>query len=241
MQSAGLKNWMIHRAKTVKLVWPHGVADAAGIEPATLALVEAIGNLRHVGRSARSYLARALKVSVRELESLDAGRIDWIGDERIVDFDLLSINASKQSASDAPIALPCPKHRGVPILGRILATGIVEHFDDWTPEDGPRLAVRYAGVPDAFALQIAADFPPFAVDTCLVFQVIPQGQLMDDQLALLTHGHGEVVTELCVVRREGHALRRCAASQQGLENAFIAITEIHRAARVIGCDSDRAG
>ena len=66
----------------------------------------------------------------------------------------------------------CDATKGIPILGRVLESGTVEHFDYWTPEEGRRVPVRYPGLPDVFSLELTCDVPPFMKGQCLVFQPI---------------------------------------------------------------------
>src|SRR6185437_6552317 len=84
------QKWLAHRAGSIGLSWPQGVADAAGVSAALLNSIGDTGNLRNIGRGARGYLARALQISVRELEALADGEIQWIDDGRIVAIDRLS-------------------------------------------------------------------------------------------------------------------------------------------------------
>ena len=146
----------------------------------------AIEWLAGASRSARAYLARALKVSVRELEALAAGRIQWINDERRVDFDRLCATKKRPSHDKIPTAKSCDATKGIPILGRVLESGTVEHFDYWTPEEGRRVPVRYPGLPDVFSLELTCDVPPFMKGQCLVFQPILPGEIRDGELMLVT-------------------------------------------------------
>ena len=56
-----LGNWIVHRSKVVRLAWPHGVADAAGVAPALLDSLAGAGNLEHVSRGARGVSGSRLK------------------------------------------------------------------------------------------------------------------------------------------------------------------------------------
>ncbi|HZL34697.1 MAG TPA: hypothetical protein VFC78_05255 [Tepidisphaeraceae bacterium] len=226
-------HWLLHRSGLLGIPWPAGVADAAGLPVAALQAMADAGSLAHTSRSARGYLARAMKVSVRELEALADGRTQWIADERILDIDRLSPTCLRPDLGAALVPTPCAIHRGMPILGRVAPTGIVEHFDAWTPEDGPRLPVRYPGLPDAFAVELAGDVPPYSAGMCLAFQLVPPGELADQELALLTRSDaGE--TQLCRVCREEPMqlrLQGCGASQRDL---IVAMADIVRAARILG-------
>ncbi|HET6250011.1 MAG TPA: hypothetical protein VFE47_20135 [Tepidisphaeraceae bacterium] len=232
--SSKLRSWFIHRAAIVNLAWPLGVAEAACIEPNRLDAILADAKLEYIGRSARSYLARAMKISVRDLEALCGGRIDWIPDGRKVDFDRLSPVIAPLPATKYE-AYICRAGFGIPILGRILETGVVEHFDDWTSEDGPRLSVRYAGLPDAFALELTVGIGSWFAGECLVFMAIVPGEIRGGEITLLCRDSSEGQSELCVVERAAESLsctiRPVAGSQLP---RMIALADILRAARIVG-------
>lgn len=181
-----LAEWMNRRANLLGLSWPDGVADACGLAPGALRIIGVSPGLRGVSRSARGYVARALKVSLRDLESLAAGGIDWIPDNRIVDYERLAMSASKPPPIGQPAPHSCPLHLGVPILGVISAGGIARQWTDASAEDVPRLPCRYLGFPDAFALSLCADFPGDGPEANLVFIAIPPGELIDGETALVT-------------------------------------------------------
>jgi hypothetical protein len=232
-----LSDWLRHRAGLLSLSWPQGVSEISGVPVAALNLIQRRQTLRGLGRSARGYLARALKVSVRELEAIGAGRIDWIADNRVLDLDRLTPNSARPIDRAAGAAVASSLHCGVPILGRILETGLVEHFDGWTPEDGRRIAVRYPGVPDAFALELEIDLPPYVAGGCLVFQTIPPGEVADGEFALLTSDE----TELRVAYRDGSmSLRTQPIAATGRRLRVIAMCDILRAARVIDYSAPRS-
>jgi hypothetical protein len=230
-----LEEWLSHRARIVGLSWPDGVAAASDVAPETLHSIESTGTLRPLGRSTRAYVARTLRVSVRELEALAAGRIQWIADERVVDLDRLSPNAVRPLRPRAPKPFACQLSHGVPILGRVLGTGRVEHEDEWTAEDGRRLPVRYTGVPDAFALELTADTLPHCAGTCLAFQVLPPGELCDGELALITRGPPEAESALYRVGRVEPLSLRLRPAMVGIDQSLLVpLEQILRAARVIG-------
>jgi len=229
---ATLDVWIVHRSAVLGLSWPKDVADLCGVEPAALAPLAA-GDLRRVGRSARGYLARALKVSVRDIEALAAGRIAWIDDARRVEADWLRPAMPRPPARGA--ARPCKPSHGIPILGRILGTGRVEHDETWTPEDGRRLAFRYSGVADPFALQLQASLPPHQAGSILVFQTVLPGQLRAGDLSLITCGERETETELGIVYdRAADALWRRTVGVMGGDPKRVQLADILRSARVIG-------
>jgi hypothetical protein len=191
--------------------------------------------LRPIGRSHRAYIARTLKICLRELEALADGRLKWIGDDHIVEVERLSPNSTSAARTAAPMAIPCRIAHGVPVLGRILSTGVVEHDDPWTPEDGARIPVRYPQVPDAFALELKAAAAPHGTGACLVFQLIPPAEFNEGELALLSRGEAEAETGLFRVHHEPPmSLQLLPAMRCVREPVVVATAEILRAARVIG-------
>lgn len=211
---ATLRQWLIHRSALLGLNWPEGVAEAAGISPDALRAVGEHQTLSGIARSARGYLARALKVSVRDLESLAAGRVGWIDDARQVDRD--------RTSPGVAIEIPCALAVGVPIVGRIISDGRVEQ-DDRPPQDQRRLPIRYKGAPDAFALELMQDLGDFRGGTLLIFQPAPPGELREGELALLSRAEMEVRKIDKVV---GLSLR--------VGSNVVPLEDVLRAGRVIG-------
>ncbi len=192
-------HWLTHRAQMLGLAWPDGIHDLTGLTPRALQSVRQQGTLRPIGRSACACLARALKVSLRELEALAAGKISWITDDRIVDLDRLHTAPTPREL----IAMACPLEQGTPVLGRIEDTGRVRHHEDWTADDGPRLAARFRGLCDPFALEWPGNAPPHLGTSHLLLQPIRPGELQPGQWAVLTRDPGETVSELWIVEQRG--------------------------------------
>src|SRR4051794_29366804 len=116
---ARLTEWLRHRQDLLGMASAEDLAEAAAISPGTITTILQTGTLRHVGRSARSWLARALKVTVRDLEALASGRIDWIDDSRMVDFDRLApapLRIARESIADNLHPIPCRPEVGIPIV-----------------------------------------------------------------------------------------------------------------------------
>ncbi len=222
--------WICHRARVVGLSWPDGVADAAGLPASQLTALGTTGNIATLSRSARGYLARALRISVRELEALADGRLGWIDDARVFHVDRYSGDINRGAAS----AISYPSSSGVPILGRILEDGHVEHNENWTPQEGRRLSVRYRDMPDAFALELLCDTPVCPAGGILVFQPVVPGELCDADLAVITCEPMDSETLLCAV--SVHApmtLGLRVATGEQCELLFVQRGNILRAARMI--------
>lgn len=228
-----LEQWIIHRAGLIGLAWPDGVADACGLPPTTLVSIRSTGRLAGVGRSARGYLARALKVSVRQLEALAEGKIAWIDDAHSVDLDRFSPYALLPAKPVPPIALPCRHGLGVPILGKILEHGIVESSTAWSPEDGARLPVRYRGAADAFAFELAVETAMYPAGAVLAFRLIAPGELAENELALITLTPSAAECRLHRVRWHSPQSIQLLPDRERGESAIVSLGDVIRAARLI--------
>ncbi|HWE93725.1 MAG TPA: hypothetical protein VG269_07090 [Tepidisphaeraceae bacterium] len=230
-----MSHWVLHRARALGMPTAGALADESGIALETVEAMLEAGSLNRVGRSARGYLARALKVSLRDLESLDAGSAQWIPDARRVDLDRLSPAVARSLPVAIPQAIACAAGRGMPVFGRITEGGAVEHCDDWTPLDGRRLRVRYPGIPDAFALELAVDVLPHYAGASLAFQVIAPAGLQPGELALLTRGDSLAETRLCEIERiDADILHLLAPSELRVPFPPAAVGVILRAGRILG-------
>src|SRR5947209_188281 len=109
---AALSDWLLHRQQVLGLDSSESLSDASGISAATLDAIVARGTLAGVGRSLRGALARALKVTVRDLEALDEGLVEWIADGRVIDLDSLAPSHMRLAVS-APTPIDCLDSRGV--------------------------------------------------------------------------------------------------------------------------------
>jgi hypothetical protein len=230
-----LSAWIIHREQLLEIASHDALADVCGVPRSTIHTIADCNSLTHVGRSVRAYLARALEVTVRDLEALAGGKIDWIADDHRVDAARLTPSALRTDprvAAIAPAAIQCSSSQGVPVLGRIDCDGRAELLDDVASETLARLPVRYRGSPDAFALRTSslADYPP---DATLIFRGVPPGQLPDGHSALITRGDADGECLFCYIEREGNLSLRLI-SPAGEAGPLVPMEMIVRAARVIG-------
>ncbi|MDB5294008.1 MAG: hypothetical protein JWL69_5249 [Phycisphaerales bacterium] len=229
-----MSEWVLHRAKVLGMTNVEALADESGIALETVQTMLEADSLRCVSRSARAYLARALKVSVRDLESLDTGGANWIADNHQVDLDRHAPSATRSRTTKTPIPVSCPTGRGVPIVGRVISGGVVEHIDDPPAADGRRLDVRYPGLPDVFALELVVDVPPYSSGRFLAFQVIAPADVCAGELALLTRCDLPE-TRLCRVECvEAMTVRFLRPAPAEHPVPPVALSDIPRAARIIG-------
>ena len=228
--------WLAHRAALLGIGSHAQLADAAGLPPEAIEAA-ATGSLGRVGRSARAWLARTLEVTVRDLEALAAGRIDWIADDQRVQFDRYApaaLRITPRPSAVAPVAQPCGGNRGVPVVGRIVAGGRVEFFSEFAAPDGPRLPLHFRSAPDAFALHASVGNGAFPNETSLVFRALPPGELVDDEIALLTRSDANGESQVCHVRKAGPMQLRLLSPGGSSCGDMLSTEIIVRAARVIG-------
>jgi SOS-response transcriptional repressor LexA len=148
--------WLDRRSRLVGIRTQVDLAEASGISGRTINRIYAESKLGECNRSTRIWLARTLKVSLRDLEAIDEGRIKDIPDDRIVEWDHSAGVAG--GVSDArgkrPVAV---EEGGVPVLGRVAAGGMVESVEDFDEELGRRLPISFPGTSRVFALEIDGD------------------------------------------------------------------------------------
>jgi hypothetical protein len=230
----GLSNWIAHRQKLLGIDSHQHLAEISVLPISTIASIIERRSLDRVGRSARMYLARALEVSVRDLEALSGGKIDWISDDHRIDAARMtpaSLRTDSRVASSIGAAVSCAPSQGVPIVGRIDVNGNAQLLEDWSSENLSRLPIRYRGMPDAFALW-ATSLPENPPQNAVIFRGVPPGQLPDRQLALITRGDADE-SLYCYVEREGDLSLRLI-TPAGEEGPLVPMELIVRAARVIG-------
>ena len=140
MTERRLTDWVKHRMRLLGIQDEQGLAALSGNAEGSLARFWQTGGLKGLQRSACRRLGWALQVSLRQLDGIDSGRIDWIDD------------ADRYSAwlGDAPCSLPassaalprgshCEPPQGTPVLGRIDWTGRIEPDECWDQQLGRRL------------------------------------------------------------------------------------------------------
>lgn len=187
--------WIDHRAALLGLQTAAELANRSGIQPATLDAIVRRSSLRGVDRSTRAWLARALKVPLREMELFAAGKTPAIPDCRIVDLDrpggVAAARANPPDNRNCPRSIPAPAGRGVPIVGRIVSSERIMWFDAQIPESRSHLSITYPGLTDLFALSVAENLAPDAAEgQCLIFRNEPPPHLSPGDIVLLTFTDG---------------------------------------------------
>lgn len=210
--SSHFVSWLIHRQTLLGMEGANALADSAGVSKAIIDKMLGAGSLRGIGRSARSALARSLRITVRDLESIASGQIEWINDAQQVDWDRHTPDSMR---AVAPASQPrlyearwCTPAHGVPLVGNLVEGGLAQFFETNPSDATERLPVRYSGAPDAFALMATCPIESYPAGAALVFRALPPGQLENGQMALLCGAEGIVDGMVCqVMTREQQTLK----------------------------------
>lgn len=156
------------------------LAEQSGVSKDTLHNAILARSVLVLERSQRRWLAAALRVSLRKLEQLDSGQIEWIDDDHVVDIDLPSRPRPRQEhdpiywAPRESIA----EDGGAPLVGHIQANGAAEPDEDWHLEWGRRLPARFGKGRDIYALEIAGS------SQSIVFRNIPPWEFREGPAAI---------------------------------------------------------
>ncbi len=148
-----LTQWLDHRMEVVGIERWKDLAEYSGLSRQAIRDMNTCGSLNVLSRSERRLLAAALRVSLRKLEQLDAGTIDWIEDKHIYDAVTQSRPLPWQE-SDPACWVPketTPEERGTPLIGSISPCGKAEPDEDWQEEWGRHLPYRYGKGRDIYA------------------------------------------------------------------------------------------
>jgi hypothetical protein len=132
------------------------LAEYSGVPLDTIRDMNTSGSLDVMNRSERRHLAAALRVSLRRLEQLDEGRIDWIEDQYFYDAGVQG-RPSPAQENDPEYWRPKetkPEDRGTPVIGSIRCNGKAEPDEDWQEEWGRCLPTRYGKGKDIYALEL---------------------------------------------------------------------------------------
>src|SRR5689334_16517746 len=80
-----LAQWLDHRMEVVGIDRWRDLSDLSGVPLQSLRDMRAYGSVDMLSRSERRLLAATLRVSLRKLEQLNDGQIDWIEDSYVYD------------------------------------------------------------------------------------------------------------------------------------------------------------
>jgi len=151
-----LVQWLDHRMEVMGWETWKDLAEYSGLPEALLREATAEGGLAVLNRSQRRWIAAALRVSLRKLEQLDRGEIEWIPDDHVADIDgrrqplrRQEDDAAQWISADVPVV-----DRGTPVVGHIRADGIAEPDEDWQEEWGRHLPARFGKGYEIYALEL---------------------------------------------------------------------------------------
>jgi hypothetical protein len=153
-----LTQWLDHRMEVVGLNRWKDLSEYSGVPQEVIRDMNTCGSLLVLSRSDRRSLAAALRVSLRKLEQLDAGQIDWIEDKHVYDVGVVGRPTPSQE-SDPAYWVPKeakPEDRGTPLIGKIRASGKAEPDEDWQEEWGRHIPQRFGKGHDIYGLELDA-------------------------------------------------------------------------------------
>lgn len=184
--------WLQHRCQLAGVPTQQELAEVSGISLRTISKIFTEGTIAKTERSTKMWLARTLKVSVRDLENLDAGEVKWIDDDRVVEWEQPYGLRGLGQKPKLNVAGADAERRGVPVIGRVTAGGVVESFE-FAPDDVYRLPVEMPECPSAFALEITGDSmtPLYQPGECVILRPIPREQMRDGEDAMIQLDGGE--------------------------------------------------
>jgi hypothetical protein len=175
-----LTQWLDHRMEVVGFYTWKDLSQYSGIPRQTIRDINADGALKPLNRSERRLLAAALRVSLRKLEQLDYGQIEWIEDSHVYDVGVQGRPAPWQE-NDQAYWMPKevkPEDRGTPLIGNIRSNGRAEPDEDWLEEWGRCVPRRYGKGNDIYALEVERS------GQSIVFRNIPPWEFQEGEAAV---------------------------------------------------------
>jgi hypothetical protein len=151
-----LTQWLDHRMEVVGIETWKDLSEYSGVPQEALRDMNTCGSRLVLSRSERRMLAATLRVSLRRLEQLDDGQIDWIEDSHFYD---VGVQGRPSPSQENDPAYWFPKEtqledRGTPVIGSIRSSGKAEPDDDWQEESGRFIPLRYGKGKDIYARAI---------------------------------------------------------------------------------------
>jgi hypothetical protein len=151
-----LIEWLDHRMEVVGVETWKDLSEYSGVPQEAIRDMNTCGSLQVLSRSERRLLAVTLRVSLRKLEQLDAGEIDWIEDKYVYDVGVVGRPTPTQE-SDPAYWVPKEakaEDRGTPLIGRIHENGKAEPDEDWREEWGRHIPRRFGKGHDVYGLEV---------------------------------------------------------------------------------------
>lgn len=175
-----LVQWLDHRMEAVGLDRLKDLAEQSGVSLQELRDVRAYNTTDVLSRSQRRLLAAALRVSLRRLEQLNGGDVDWIEDTYVYDAAVAGRPLPAQE-NDPAYWAPRPQEeteRGTPLVGRVRPTGQAEPDEDWQEEWGRQIPRRFGTGQNIYALELDDS------GTCVVLRNVPAWEFREGQAAV---------------------------------------------------------
>lgn len=185
-----LLEWLDHRKDVVGLETWKDLAEYSGVSLQVLDEVRASQTLSYINRSERRCLAAALRVSLRKLEQLSDGTIDWIEDSYVYDVDTRRRPSADREECDAVFSMlkdVQPGDRGTPVVGHITRSGRAEADEEWQEDWGKRLPARFGRGQGIYAMEVEG------MDRCVVFRNVAPWEFRTGQAAIYCWNGWEAV------------------------------------------------
>jgi hypothetical protein len=171
--------WLDHRMDVVGIDQRKDLAEYSGLQQETIHDLFAYGRLGALNRSERRSLAGSLRVSLRKLEQLDEGAIEWIEDRHVYDAGMPGRPLPSQE-NDPAYWMPKeanPEDRGTPLVGSIRSSGQAEPDEDWQEEWGRHIPQRFGKGHNVYALELAS------TGQAVVFRNVPPWEFREGPAA----------------------------------------------------------
>jgi hypothetical protein len=175
-----LTEWLDHRMEVVGLNRWKDLSEYSGVPYGTIREMNTCGTLDVLSRSERRLLAAALRISLRKLEQLDSGQIDWIEERHFYDVASQGRPAPWQE-NDPAYWMPMetkPEDRGTPVIGSIRANGSAEPDEAWQEDSGRHIPQRFGKGKDIYGLELEG------VGQSIVLRNIPPWEFREGQAAV---------------------------------------------------------
>ena len=184
-----LFQWLDHRMEVVGVEGWKDLSKQSGVPLQDLRDAKAYGTLDVLCRSELRRLAGTLRVSIRWLEQLSEGLIDWIDDSRVYDACVRGRPLPAQEKDSdywAPREIKI-EDRGTPLVGSIRPNGKADPDEEWQEEFGRFVPRRFGKGHDIYALEIEGQ------GKSVVFRNIPPWEFREGMAAVYCWNGWEAV------------------------------------------------
>jgi SOS-response transcriptional repressor LexA len=232
---ADVLSWLLHRMELVGIRSQTELAEVSGVSLRTVNRIFSERSFAGIERSTRLWLARTLKVSVKDLDRLERGEIDTIADDRIIEWEHAA--QGRTNRGDPNLIPVGDQENGIPIMGRVAAGGMVESYEDWDADNGKRLPIKFAGAEGVYALEIVGDSmsPNYLPGEFVILQNIATTDLRDGEDAMVQlDGSGDGLATFKRVYMMGEGRLKLVPLNQKYEPLNVDAAKVSRVGRVCG-------